>query len=162
MKRLSERIEREHQFLTDAAHELKTPLVAVQINAHVLLSRCDPDTRARCADAEAGLRDGVDRATRMVHQLLALERTQAEPPATPLPPLDLGALVRDRLAAAVPLALQRAHRDRIPGGRRMPFAAARGKHGRAGRQPGQQRHQVFAGGRHHRGRSCCRTASATG
>ncbi|WP_296942996.1 ATP-binding protein [uncultured Massilia sp.] len=108
MKRLSERIEREHQFLTDAAHELKTPLVAVQINAHVLLSRCDPETRARCADAEAGLRDGVERATRMVHQLLALERTQAEPPTTLPPPLDLGALVRDRLAAAVPLALQRA------------------------------------------------------
>lgn len=108
MKRLNERIEREHQFLTDAAHELKTPLVAVQVNAHVLLSRCDPETRARSADAAAGLRDGVERATRMVHQLLALERTQAEPPPVPPPPVELGALVRDRLAAAVPLALQRA------------------------------------------------------
>ncbi len=108
MKRLNERIEREHQFLTDAAHELKTPLVAVQINAHVLLSRCDIETRARSADAAAGLRDGVDRATRMVHQLLALERTQSEPPPVPPPPVDLGALVRDRLAAAVPLALERA------------------------------------------------------
>jgi two-component system sensor histidine kinase QseC len=108
MKRLSERIEREHQFLTDAAHELKTPLAAVQINAHVLLSRCDAQTRVRCADAESGLRDGVERATHMVHQLLALERAQLDPPATPLPPLDLGTLVRDRLAAAVPLALERA------------------------------------------------------
>jgi two-component system sensor histidine kinase QseC len=107
MKRLSERIEREHQFLTDAAHELKTPLVAVQINAHVLLSRCDAETRARAREAADGLRDGVERATRMVHQLLALERTQLEPAQAPLPPLELGTLVRDRLAAAVPLALQR-------------------------------------------------------
>jgi two-component system sensor histidine kinase QseC len=107
MHRLNERIEREHQFLTDAAHELKTPLMAIQVNAHVLLSRCDAETRARCQDADAGLRDGVERATRMVHQLLALERAQAEPPAQPPPPIELGALVRDRLAAAVPLALQR-------------------------------------------------------
>ncbi len=107
MKRLSERIEREHQFLTDAAHELKTPLAAVQLNAHVLVSRCTPDTQARAQDAVAGLRDGVDRATRMVHQLLALERTQLDPAPAPLPPLELGTLVRDRLAQAVPLALQR-------------------------------------------------------
>jgi two-component system sensor histidine kinase QseC len=107
MKRLSERIEREHQFLTDAAHELKTPLAAVQLNAHVLVSRCDLDTRARAQDAVMGLRDGVERATRMVHQLLALERTQLEAAPAPLPPFELGALVRDRLAAAVPLALQR-------------------------------------------------------
>lgn len=107
MLRLNERIDREHQFVTDAAHELKTPLMAVQVNAHVLLSRCDAETRARCRDADAGLRDGVERATRMVHQLLALERTQAEPPALPPPSVELGALVRDRLAAAVPLALQR-------------------------------------------------------
>jgi two-component system sensor histidine kinase QseC len=107
MKRLSERIEREHQFLTDAAHELKTPLAAVQLNAHVLVSRCDLETRARAQDAVTGLRDGVDRATRMVHQLLALERTQLEAAPAPFPPFELGSLVRDRLAAAVPLALQR-------------------------------------------------------
>jgi two-component system OmpR family sensor kinase len=73
----------------------------------VLLSRCDAETRARSQEAAHGLRDGVDRATRMVHQLLALERTQTEPALAPLPPLELGTLVRDRLAAAVPLALQR-------------------------------------------------------
>lgn len=105
MRRLGERIEREHRFVTDAAHELKTPLAAVQLNAHVLLARSDPATQARCADAATGLRDGVARATRMVQQLLALERTQLAAPAAV--PLDLAALVRERLAAAVPLALQR-------------------------------------------------------
>ncbi|TFW19345.1 two-component sensor histidine kinase [Massilia arenosa] len=107
MKRLSERIEREHEFLTDAAHELKTPLAAIQVNAHLLVSRVGPEAAARCAEAVDGLRDGVSRATHMVHQLLALERAHTEPSAEPMPLSDLGTLVRDRLAAAAPLALQR-------------------------------------------------------
>jgi two-component system sensor histidine kinase QseC len=105
MTRLSARIEREHEFLTDAAHELKTPLAAIQINAHLLLSRSAAGQAG--AEAEQGLREGVARATHMVHQLLALERARAEPGSEPLPLTDLGAFVRGRLASAAPLALQR-------------------------------------------------------
>ncbi|MYM25422.1 two-component sensor histidine kinase [Duganella sp. FT135W] len=107
MMRLSQRIEREHEFLTDAAHELKTPLAAIQINAHLLLSRSVADNPARSAEAGQGLRDGVARATHMVHQLLAFERARAEPSAEPLPLTELSAFVRSRLALAVPLAMQR-------------------------------------------------------
>jgi two-component system OmpR family sensor kinase len=111
MTRLSQRIEREHEFLTDAAHELKTPLAAIQINAHLLVSRNAgrgaEHSAERSAEAEAGLRDGVARATHMVHQLLALERARAEPGAEPLPQTDLCGFVRSRLAAAAPLAMQR-------------------------------------------------------
>ncbi|HEU6454999.1 MAG TPA: histidine kinase dimerization/phospho-acceptor domain-containing protein, partial [Roseateles sp.] len=39
MARLRRRIEHEHEFLSDAAHELKTPLAAIQINAHLLQNR---------------------------------------------------------------------------------------------------------------------------
>jgi two-component system OmpR family sensor kinase len=106
MARLSQRIEREHEFLTDAAHELKTPLAAIQINAHLLLSR-SADNAERRAEAAAGLREGVARATHMVHQLLALERAHTEPGAHPAPLTDLGGFVRARLAAAAPLAVQR-------------------------------------------------------
>lgn len=107
MMRLSQRIEREHEFLTDAAHELKTPLAAIQINAHLLLSRSVAEQPARSAEAGQGLREGVARATHMVHQLLAFERARAEPSTEPLPPTELGGLVRSRLAAAAPLAMQR-------------------------------------------------------
>src|SRR5450830_695260 len=103
MMRLTARIEREHEFLTDAAHELKTPLAAIQINAHLLLSR----SAGTSAEAAQGLRDGVARATHMVHQLLAFERARAEPGSEPLPLTELGGCVRGRLAAAAPLALQR-------------------------------------------------------
>jgi two-component system sensor histidine kinase QseC len=107
MTRLSQRIEREHEFLTDAAHELKTPLAAIQINAHLLLSRNVAESAERSAEAGQGLRDGVARATHMVHQLLAFERARAEPGGGPLPLTDLSGFVRGRLALAAPLALQR-------------------------------------------------------
>jgi two-component system sensor histidine kinase QseC len=108
MARLSQRIEHEHEFLTDAAHELKTPLAAIQINAHVLLSRAGSEMAERCAEPAAGLRGGVARATHTVHQLLALERARAEPQADhPRPQTDVAEFVRDRVAAAAHLAVQR-------------------------------------------------------
>jgi two-component system sensor histidine kinase QseC len=107
MMRLSARIEHEHEFLTDAAHELKTPLAAIQINAHLLLSRSAAGQPGPSAEAEQGLRDGVARATHMVHQLLAFERARAEPGSEPLPLTELGGFVRGRMAAAAPLGLQR-------------------------------------------------------
>lgn len=137
MARLRQRIEHEHEFLSDAAHELKTPLAAIRIHAHLLQSRPgaeagegsvsaagtytdtgtsagsgsterDAPTRAaRDAQVQAGLREAVERATHIVHQLLALERARAEPQAEALPVVALDTLVRDRLAAVAPLALQR-------------------------------------------------------
>jgi len=108
MHRLSRRIEHEHDFLTDAAHELKTPLAAIQINAHVLISRCGADAAERCAEPAAGLRAGVARATHTVHQLLALERTRAEPQVDQACPVtDVAEFVRERVAAAAHLAVQR-------------------------------------------------------
>jgi two-component system OmpR family sensor kinase len=107
MHRLSTRIEREHAFLTDAAHELKTPLAAIQINAHVLLSRCGSANAERVAAPAQGLRDGVARATHTVHQLLALERAQAESaPDDACVQTDIAEFVRERLAAAAHLAVQ--------------------------------------------------------
>jgi two-component system sensor histidine kinase QseC len=107
MARLRQRIDNEHEFLTDAAHELKTPLAAIQLNAHLLQNPLPDASPQRNADVGAGLREGVARATHLVHQLLALERARAEPDADPLPVSALDAVVRDRLAMAAPLALQR-------------------------------------------------------
>lgn len=110
MQRLSVRIAREHEFLSDAAHELKTPLAAIQINAHVLVSRWSADAgdgAVRAAASAEGLKNGVARATHTVHQLLALGRTQAEPAGDDARrATDVAEFVRERLAAAAPLAVQ--------------------------------------------------------
>lgn len=108
MARLRRRIEHEHEFLSDAAHELKTPLAAIQINAHLLQARASDADPQRHAEAHARLRDGVARANHLVQQLLSLERARSDASDdTVLPVLSLETLVRDRLAAAAPLAVQR-------------------------------------------------------
>jgi signal transduction histidine kinase len=104
MKRLAQRLEREQEFLADAAHELKTPLSIIQINAESLAQAHTPQ---RIQEAGAGLRQGVQRATHTVHQLLALARSGTDSDAAPLQALDLVQLVCDRLALAGQLAAAR-------------------------------------------------------
>lgn len=105
MQRLLDRLERDKEFLTDAAHELKTPLSVIQLNAHLLLN--PQDDAQRLQEADAGLRQGVARATHTVHQLLALERARSDQDDGALLEMDLARFLRDRLAQAVPLAMQR-------------------------------------------------------
>jgi two-component system sensor histidine kinase QseC len=105
--RLKQRIEREHVFITDAAHELKTPLAAIQINAHLILTRSSADVQSGTATAARGLRDGVNRASHMVHQLLAFERVSIESDSGAMVEIDMAEFLRDRLAAMVPMALSR-------------------------------------------------------
>ncbi|ELX12407.1 sensor histidin kinase [Janthinobacterium sp. HH01] len=106
MQRLTQRLERDREFLSDAAHELKTPLAVIRANAHLLLNhRHHP---GRLEDADQGLRQGVARATHTVHQLLALERTRSDAANGEAQPIDLRQLLRERLAHAAPLAIQRA------------------------------------------------------
>lgn len=69
--RVRRTIEREQRFTADAAHELRTPLAAIKTNLQVL-------KRARSIEERdefiAGLSASVDRATRLVDQLLTLEK----------------------------------------------------------------------------------------
>jgi two-component system sensor histidine kinase QseC len=104
MERLTERLEREQEFLIDAAHELKTPLSIIQINAESLSEARTPQ---RLAEAGHGLRTGVQRATHTVHQLLALARSGSDRDHASLVPRDLVELVADRLALAGQIAATR-------------------------------------------------------
>jgi signal transduction histidine kinase len=104
MARLQERLEREREFLLDAAHELKTPLAVVLLNAESLQ---DAPPGERRNESVARLSEGVKRATHTVHQLLALARSGADQESTALISHDLVALVRDRIALSSQLALQR-------------------------------------------------------
>ena len=104
--RLARRHEAEKAFLADAAHELKTPLSIIQMNAHLLVSRLPPDVdAARLQPASEGLQQGVARAAHTVHQLLALDRAGAD--GHGLQEIDLVRFLRERLAAAAPIGWQR-------------------------------------------------------
>ena len=63
---------RERRFTSDAAHELRSPLTALKVQTEVAqLSDDDPQARKK---ALLQLHYGIDRATRLVDQLLTLSR----------------------------------------------------------------------------------------
>ena len=75
LRRLRTAVEREQRFVTDAAHALRTPLTALQLQADVLDGGRDADEKAaRLSDLRAGIR----RVVRLSEQLLSLARTESE------------------------------------------------------------------------------------
>jgi two-component system OmpR family sensor kinase/two-component system sensor histidine kinase QseC len=71
--RLHAAFERQRAFIADAAHELRSPLTAVRLDLQ-LLDRA-PDDTARLA-ARSSLGAAVERAIRLVEQLLTLARNE--------------------------------------------------------------------------------------
>lgn len=100
--RLSRSMDTQRAFVADAAHELRSPLTALKLQLS-LLERARDD--AGRAEAVAQLRSGIDRAVRLVEQLLALARNEPGGGASTLAPVDLSEVARDALAAAAPAAL---------------------------------------------------------
>jgi len=78
LARLGAALDRERAFMADAAHELRTPLTALHLQMEAL-ARAGND--AERADAMEKLSAGVQRATRLVEQMLSLARQ--EPRAEP-------------------------------------------------------------------------------
>jgi two-component system, OmpR family, sensor kinase len=71
--RLGAALERERGFMADAAHELRTPLTALYLQMGALARAT---TEAERADAMEKLSAGVQRAIRLVEQLLSLARQE--------------------------------------------------------------------------------------
>jgi two-component system OmpR family sensor kinase len=75
LRRLRTAVEREQRFVTDAAHALRTPLTALQLQAEILDGGKDPEERtARLNELRAGIR----RIIRLSEQLLSLARSESE------------------------------------------------------------------------------------
>jgi two-component system, OmpR family, sensor kinase len=98
--RLQAALERERAFVADAAHELRTPLTALRLQMGELEKAHSDSERAA---AMATLDGGVQRANRLVEQLLALARQ--EPRAERVhTALRLDDIARAAVAELVPLA----------------------------------------------------------
>lgn len=87
--RLKQAIESERRFTADAAHELRTPLAALRIQAQVAFRSTDETERKTALE---NVLRGVDRATRLVAQLLTLARVDPETAVTSFKPVDLHGL----------------------------------------------------------------------
>ncbi|MGG6898885.1 ATP-binding protein [Rhizobium sp. BR 315] len=104
LARLRASLERQRRFISDAAHELRTPLSALQIQIDNL--RHD-DRDGRFSHRLAELEAGIGRATSLVSKLLRLARYDARETAPAPQPIDLVRLVIDTVGRLTPLAESR-------------------------------------------------------
>jgi two-component system OmpR family sensor kinase len=116
--RLEQSVAAQRSFVGDAAHELRTPLAALRLQAQVLVRAGDEAERRATGDEFVA---SVDRATHLVEQLLELARS--EPDAAPhrFDPVRLDEIARETVAELAGAALARGidlglgpeHRDGI-------------------------------------------------
>ena len=92
--------ERERAFMADAAHELRTPLTALNLQLNELAHAGSEPERAA---AMVSLSAGVQRAMRLIEQLLSLARQEPRAEA-PHAPVRLDELAREVVGELVPLA----------------------------------------------------------
>ena len=102
--RVARLLERERRFTADAAHELRTPLAAIRAQAEAALGARDDEERMH---AIGGVVAGTERAARLVEQLLALERLEAQDRPPSPGPVRLAEIAADCIAEAAPAAAER-------------------------------------------------------
>ncbi len=91
MAKLDQSFSSQREFLSDAAHELRTPIAALRVQLHLLERSV---TEADRAASTQSLKQGVARAQRLIEQLLAVARNDPAGSLEPLVPVALDDLVR--------------------------------------------------------------------
>lgn len=115
IRRVTEAFDNERRFTADAAHELRTPLAALKVQAQVALRAQADDSRQH---ALAQVIAGVDRMTHLVEQLLTLARVDPARQDIAPRPFDPAAIVAEVCAELLPQAQRRGqmlHVDAAPG-----------------------------------------------
>jgi signal transduction histidine kinase len=102
--RLQEAFSAQHAFISDAAHELRSPLTALRLQLQ-LLDRA-PDETARL-EARGRLGGAVERAIHLAEQLLTLARSDPQELAGEFGPVDLAAVAAEAITDTHELALAR-------------------------------------------------------
>jgi two-component system sensor histidine kinase QseC len=104
-ERVEGSMEHERRFTADAAHELRTPLAALKIQAQVALQSRDLAERTHALEQ---IIHGVGRASRLVEQLLTLARIDHQTARGTFVEFALSPLAEETLATLEPLASTRA------------------------------------------------------
>lgn len=97
--RMEESIRREREFTDNAAHELRTPLAAMKTQAQVLLKKTTENAEKEGLE---NLVASIDRAVRLVEQLLSFARLQSKD--MPFAVVDFSTLVDEVVTEFSPLA----------------------------------------------------------
>jgi len=91
LARLGASIEMQRGFFADAAHELRSPIAALALQAQLAARAPEGPARASAFDE---LRQGIERASRLVQQLLDLARLEPGQQSEPHAPVDVAELAR--------------------------------------------------------------------
>lgn len=97
-------LRREHRFIADAAHEMRTPLAILRLHAQNAQAA---STEAERDKALGYLMGAVDRLARVVNQLLTLARLEPRLAQRNWAEVDLAQLVTETLAELTPWILER-------------------------------------------------------
>jgi signal transduction histidine kinase len=122
LQRLGASLDKERAFVADAAHELRSPLTALKLQLQLLRRASDEDGRAA---AVAGLAAGIDRAARLVEQLLTLARSEPGAPPGAMESVDLSELAREALIDSHAYALARGSELRLDAAQPVVIAGER-------------------------------------
>jgi two-component system OmpR family sensor kinase len=101
LARLAGNLDTQRAFVADAAHELRSPLTAVQLQIQ-LVERAKTDEERSAGFAQ--LKDGLKRSVHLVQQLLTLARQEPNVTDRAAARFDLAELVRQVVAEQAPLA----------------------------------------------------------
>jgi two-component system OmpR family sensor kinase len=103
IERLAKRLDRERRFIADAAHELRTPIAALAVQAENLdMAATEPDRIARSAKLKAGIR----RTAHLLEQLLDHARYAGDAKRVN-EAIDISSVARTVVADFLPLAARR-------------------------------------------------------
>jgi two-component system OmpR family sensor kinase len=99
---LNQAMQAQRRFTADAAHELRTPLAALQLQLDVLRMASSNDERHQAVDR---LANGITRSIRLVQQLLTLTRLEPGQPIVESKQISLDQIVRQSMELHVPRSL---------------------------------------------------------
>ncbi len=98
--------EKRRTFVSDASHELKTPLATIKLLSESILQTQDPDP-AMVREFLEDMSNEVDRLTRIVERLLALTKNDSQSSAAHLETVDLTKLISKIVKKLLPLAREK-------------------------------------------------------
>lgn len=103
MARLEQNLQAQQRFISDAAHQMRTPLTGLKMQTDLALSESDPEQIRRSLRQ---ISESTDRTAHLINQLLALARAEASSERVhKVDRIDLELLLRDVARELVPQAL---------------------------------------------------------
>jgi two-component system OmpR family sensor kinase len=104
LARMAQALQSQQRFVADAAHELRSPLTALKLQVQTLARAKDEAARTQ---GIARLLGGVDRASRLVEQLLALARQDPLSETAEMKCISLPACIEQAAGDVAPIAMAR-------------------------------------------------------